>query len=241
MLRKIFAFLVLVCMLPVAGKSQALIALLVGDKIKSDKIGLGLLLCEQSSFISDAETAAFHHNPGLGIGAYVDVRIGGNDKWILQNYLLFKAPKGAAGLDVAGESFPVNPLLTENMDRLKRNLTYIQLTPVMRYCFTPSWSLGIGPYIGFLTSGFDTYSATMDNGALSHQMKVSSNLNPVDVGAAIDLQYRILKGKGVQLNLRFEQGMVNVYRKDTGKSGFNRAFHFGVGIPMAGDKKQDGN
>ena len=229
----------LLSLIPVTAKSQALIALLLGDKLKTDNVKMGLFLCEQSSFITNTKTVAFRPNLSLGVGAYVDVKLGQKNKWILQTYLLFKAPKGAAGLNVEKESFPVDPLIINNMDMIKRNLTYLQLTPEMRYCFIPSFSLGVGPYVGFFVSGKDTYSAKMDKGELSHKMKITKKINPVDFGIAVDLQYRFLKGRGLQLNLRYEQGLINVYRKSTEMKGLNMACNLGIGIPMSSEKKKE--
>ncbi|MCL2168364.1 MAG: hypothetical protein FWH59_04480, partial [Lentimicrobiaceae bacterium] len=88
-------------------------------------------------------------------------------------------------------------------------------------------------------SGKDTYSAKMDKGELSHKMKITKKINPVDFGIAVDLQYRFLKGRGLQLNLRYEQGLINVYRKSTEMKGLNMACHLGIGIPMSSEKKKE--
>ena len=218
-------------------KGQALIALLLGDKVGSDNVKMGLFLGEQGSYISNANTTSFKPNLSLAIGAYVDVKIDKNNKWFIQNYLLFKAPKGASGLDVNKESFPVDTFITAHTDMIKRSLTYLQLTPVVRYCFTPSWSVGLGPYVGFLIKGTDTYSAHLDKGDLAHTMKMTNNYRTVECGLAFDVQYRLLKGRGIQVNLRYELGLLNVYKSNTGMNGLNRAFHLGVGIPILGNKK----
>jgi len=231
-MKKSLIVVLLICLAPIAANSQALIALLVGDKIKSDQLKLGFFLGEQSSFITGANTIAFKPNLSFTIGAYLDVKIGGNDKWILQNYLIFKAPKGASGLDVSKESLSDNPLLNDNMEMIKRTITYGQLTPVMRFCFTPMWSVGFGPYVGLKLLVNDHYSAEKNGGDLTYKLKTSKNFVPIDFGTALDIQCRLLKGAGLQLNLRYEQGVVNIYKSRLDKKGYNMAFHFGVGIPM---------
>ncbi len=235
-MKKLIVLLFLINLVPVSVKSQALIALLLGDKIQSDKVKMGLFLGEQGSLITNAESSGFNPNLSFALGAYVDVKIGNSNKWTLQNYLLFKSPKGGAGLNVKSETLTDNSIAIENTDEIQRSLTYLQLTPVMRYCFTPMWSVGVGPYVGFLMTANDTYSAEKANGNITYKLKMTDKFNPVDFGLAVDLQCRLLKGKGIQFNLRYEYGIVDIYKSDTGMSGKNRAFHVGVGIPMAKNK-----
>jgi hypothetical protein len=242
-MRKLITILLL-CFAPIAANSQALIALLIGDKIQSDNVKLGLFIGEQSSYITGANSVEFRPNLSFTIGAYVDVKMGKNDKWILQNYIVFKAPKGAAGLDVSKESLSTNPLLIENMKMIKRNITYFQLTPVIRFCLTPTWSLGFGPYAGYKMLATDTYSTKTDihsiktdGGDLSYKLKTTNDFSTIDFGTAFDLQCRLMKGKGLQFNLRYEQGLTNIYKDKTHEKGLNMAFHLGVGIPMGKGKK----
>jgi hypothetical protein len=49
------------------------------------------------------------------------------------------------------------------------------------------------------------------------------------------------KGTGLQINLRYEQGLLNVYKSSTGKEGLNMSFQLGVGIPMKSKKEKEEN
>ena len=231
-MKKLILLLFLASLMPVSVKSQALIALLLGDKIQSDKVKMGLFLGEQGSLITGAETSGFNPNLSFALGAYVDVKMGNSDKWTLQNYLLFKSPKGGAGLNVNSEALTDNLVVLINSDKLQRSLTYMQLTPVMRYRLTPIWAVGVGPYMGYLVKANDIYTAEKAGGDVSFKLKAADQFNSVDYGLVVDLQHRLLKGKGVQFNLRYEYGLANIYKSSTGMNGKNMAFHVGVGIPM---------
>jgi len=233
-MKKVILLLFLVTLTSVSAKSQAVIALLFGDKIKSDNIGLGLFIGEQGSFITGAETLEFRPNLSLSLGAYIDVKIGHNDKWILQNYILFKSPKGAAGLDVKSELLAADSLVITHTDMIQRKLSYLQVTPVMRYCLSPTWSVGVGPYAALLARGHDIYSVKKNEGDLSYNMKMRDKFNWIDFGLALDLQCRLMKGKGLQFNLHYEQGLIEIYKQSTGLSGKNMTFHIGAGIPIKG-------
>ncbi len=228
-------------MAPVTANSQALIALVFGKKLETDRLKLGLFIGEQGSMITGANTTAFRPNLSFAVGAYTDIKIGKTDKWLLQNYLVFKSPKGASGLDVDSEALTTDPQILANMDMIERDITYFQITPVMRYCFNRTWSLGAGPYMGFKMAGNDIYSAEEDDGNLSYKMKMKEKFTTVDFGFAFDVQCRLMKGNGLQLNLRYEQGVVNIYRSDTGLKGRSMAFHIGLGIPITRAKAPAAN
>jgi hypothetical protein len=78
-MRKLLPFILFLFFAPIAAHSQALIALLFGDKIKTDNIKMGLFIGEQSSYILGAHTLAFRPNLSFTIGAYVDVKIAKNN------------------------------------------------------------------------------------------------------------------------------------------------------------------
>ncbi len=229
--------LLAMCLVPLSGKGQALIALAFGKKLETDRVKLGLFLAEQGSMITGAETIDFNLNLSFSVGAYTDVKLGDKNKWILQNYMVFKAPKGASGLDVKTEALTDDPDVIDGTDVIERDITYFEITPIARYCLTPSWSVGAGPYVGFRMGATDVYSAKRDQGDLSFKMKMKSDYGMVDFGLAFDVQYRFMKGNGLQLGLRYEQGLVDVYKKSTGLSGKNMAFNFGVGIPITHSNK----
>lgn len=232
-MKKLILLLLAIGLAPAAANSQALIALVFGKKLETDRIKLGLFLGEQGSMITGANTTSFRPNLSFAVGAYTDIRIGKADsKWMLQNYLVFKAPKGGSGLDIDSEALTDDPQVLANTDMIERNITYFQITPVMRYCFTPVWSVGVGPYVGFKLAGNDIYSAKEADGDLSYKMKMTKKFTTVDFGFAFDVQCRLMKGNGLQLNLRWEQGTVDIYRKGTGLTGRNMAFHLGLGIPI---------
>ncbi len=240
-MKKIILLLLVIGMVPVTANSQALIALVFGKKLETDRLKLGLFLGEQGSMITGANTTGFHPNLAFAVGAYTDIKIGKKDKWLVQNYLIFKSPKGGSGLDVATETLTDDPQVLANMDMIERNITYFQITPLMRYCFTPTWSLGAGPFVGFKLAANDIYSAKEDDGGLSYKMKMTKQFSTVDFGFAFDVQCRLMKGNGLQLNLRYEQGVIDIYRPSTGLNGLSMAFHIGLGIPITKAKAPAAN
>ncbi len=222
-------------LLPFPSQGQALIALVFGKSLETDNFKLGLFLAEQSSIINGAGAQDLHL--GLAVGAYTDVKLGHTNRWIFQNYMVFKAPKGGRGLSVDGNALIDDRAILAATDNIKRDLTYFEITPLMRYCVTPSWSLGVGPFVGFRLVAKDYYDRQGDSGDFSYTVKVNSKINTVDAGYAVDLQCRLARGRGIQLNARYQQSLTNVYH-DNGTDK-NMVFQVGVGIPIVGKKRAD--
>ncbi len=214
--------------------SQALIALIFGKKIETDKFKLGLFVGAQDSYITHSGSWTPHL--GLVLGAYTDIKLWGDSPWLLQNYIVFKSPKGASNMDMPGNSLSTDSLILADASNVKRDLTYFEISPLMRYFFGPSWSVGLGPMIGFRMIAHDTYETSVNDGNLSYKIKSNDDTNLIDAGVAIDVQYRFMKGKGVQLNFRYTQSFTDLY-KDKVLDGKNMFIQFGVGIPIVATTK----
>ncbi len=210
-----------------AANAQAMIVLLFGGKVTNPRLEMGLQLALHESFITNTSGIP---RSALGIGTYIDYKMKAPSKWVLSTYITFKAPKGMSRL-------PVSYSVTEGLDtltdsRINRSVTYLTLTPMARYNFTSSFSMGFGPEVGFKTLSRDKYSRDADDGELTYTVKTKGDFSKVDLGFALDFQYRLMKGKGLRLNARYVQGVTNMYASNSPFSGLNCLIHLGVGIRL---------
>lgn len=212
-------------------KGQALIALLFGKKITNDRLKLGIILGASSSWLENA--TGQRPRIGFAIGAYTSYDL--NDKWQVVMDIVMKSPKGAK--DIRYENTFITPddpqLVGTEIDR---NITYLTVAPLIRYKFSPSFGLAIGPHLGARTNAKDIYQKSMDQGELSYRYNSKDHTHLADVGATFDVQYVLMKGKGLRLNAQFNFGFVNIY-KDTDMSAYNRQVLVAVGIPIGGGSK----
>ena len=214
-------------------KSQALLALFFGDKITSDKISVGLYLAAQSSSISNIDDAK--DGIGLSIGAYTDFKL--SPKWSITNYLSFKSPLGMR--EVPLQYQVVNNAMYPEGSTIKRSLLFFELNPLMRYHFTPSFSMGVGPDFGIKLKAKDYYIYDQPDGSTNTvEYKVKDYFTMCNFGFSGDLQYAFQQGKGLRFNVKYNQGITNIYKSGTGQDGHSSYIHFGVGIPIGGNKKQ---
>jgi hypothetical protein len=222
--------LLLLCLtasgLPAHG--QALLALLFGKNIHADNLSLGIHLgLEMSDLTKTPSTTLL---PSLAFGAYTNVKLKG--KWQLSNYFIFKSSRGASSIPLAYQIQPNVPGAEDA--NIRRKLTYMEISPLLRYSVTPELSFAAGPQVGIRTIAKDIYKTTLPDGGkenLTYNLRDSYSLLDLDVAA--DVQYAFYQGKGVRINLRFSQGLTNIYKDDVPLNAKNQYFQLGVGIPIA--------
>ncbi len=210
--------------------SQVLIALVFGDKLNNDKIEMGVQLAAQGFRFTNIDNRP---DVGFSFGAYLDLKI--SERLTVANYFMFKSPKG--GKDIPEEYWFAKPddISTDNVSA-KRHLSYFELTPMVRCNFNPSWSVSLGPQLAVNTKATDIFQEKVDDGTFTYREHIRENITLLDAGAAIDVQWRLMKGKGLRINFRFAQGLVNVYKDGTAINAQNQTFQIGAGIPVGGHK-----
>lgn len=227
LLKKMSLIVFLLLMGCSALKGQALIALLFGKKITNDRLRLGIILGGSSSWMN---APGERPRIGFAIGAYTSYDF--NDKWQGVMDIIMKSPKGARDIRYENTFItPDDPQLVGT--EINRNATYITVAPLIRYKFTPSFGVAIGPHLGARTRTQDIYEKDMDQGTLSYKYNSKDHFHLADVGGTFDIQYVLMKGKGLRLNAQFNLGFINIY-KNTDMSAYNRQVLVAVGIPIGG-------
>ncbi len=212
------------------GYSQVLIALVFGDKLNNDKIEMGIQLAAQGFQFTGIDDRP---DIGFSFGAYLDVKM--SERCIISNYFMFKSPKGGKRIPEAYWIDPSDGTLPDDASA-RRHLSYLELTPMFRYLFNQSWSVAIGPQLAVNTKATDIYQKKDDDGTYTYRAHVRDHITLMDAGISLDLQWRLMKGKGLRINARFAQGLVNVFKNDELPNAKNQTYLIGVGIPIGGHK-----
>ncbi|MBV7529731.1 outer membrane beta-barrel protein [Chitinophaga sp. sic0106] len=208
-----------------AVSGQALIALLFGKKITSTRLHVGIIVGASGSYLENASGQQPRY--GFAIGAYTTYDLKG--KWQLAMDIIMKSPKGANAI-YYDNSFkaPDAPELVG--EEFTRKIVYMSFSPMIRYRFTPSFGIAVGPYGAIRTVAKDIYEKGTDNGKLSYTYNAKDDIHRIDGGATFDVQYTLMKGKGIRLNAQYNLGLANIYKGDM--QGKNRQFLVAVGIPI---------
>ncbi|RPD40688.1 hypothetical protein EG028_11665 [Chitinophaga barathri] len=223
----------MLCITAQAASAQALIALVFGGKIKNDNIKLGIYLGGSGSWITDGDGQ--QPRIGLAFGAYTVFKL--KPKLDLCMYIIMKSPKGAKQLNYTERLVQPADSGLVGAD-LNRNFTYINISPILRYNITPSFALGFGPQLAGRMHAKDNFTRDVNDGTLMYMHNVKDYIKLVDAGLTFDMQYTLMKGEGLRLNLQYNMGLFNIYNGESGLNGQNRQILVGVGIPI-GRKKPD--
>jgi len=207
-------------------KGQALIALLLGNKVKNDKIHVGIYLGASTSWIANAPGQT--PRIGFAIGAYTTYAW--KENWEIAIDIVMKSPKGGKKLGY-GDSFTVPTDSIFHGEEFNRLQTYLSFAPLIRYKWNPSWGLALGPYFAARIKSKDVYTIHDDKVDQSYTYNSKSDTHLVDVGLSFDMQYVLMKGKGIRINAGFNLGLTNFY-KDKAKTAYQRQVLLGVGIPI---------
>ncbi len=231
-MRKMFLRTSILVFLLVASiaKSQAQAALLVlifGDKAATEKFNFSIVGGVNSSNISNQldNHALFGTNFGLGINMKL------SEKWYFKpefkplNSMGFKGNSSLKTGTIVDGPFTNVPTT--------RSLNYLDIPVMMHYQAAEKILLGFGPQVNFLTKAQEKFEGKND---ATYDQNIKDKLNKTDCGFAAAFTYQLItkrNGKGINVQLRYYQGLSDVY-KNVG-SNKNSAFSFNLEFPFISD------
>lgn len=214
--------------------AQVLIAILFGDKLSSEKFELGIRLAGNFAGLTNITDSKTRR--GLGFGLYGTIKM--NEKFSLQPEFLFRSPMGAKGISPVLTGDPNLDLLIVDAD-VTTQLTYISIPVLAKYSFRENVSFGIGPQFGILTSAKNKYVAEVfEADDLVFNDNVKSQFQSFDVGLVFNLEFKLQRKKGINVNLRYYLGLTDTIKNNPGDAVKNSVIQIAVGIPM-GKKEKD--
>ncbi len=229
--------LALVLATPGFVRAQALIAILLGDKLSSDRFQLGLNISAAGTGFSGVSNRM---RISWGIGMYGEVRLSARVRLLPE--LVFKSPSGAAELNTHVPGYRFTPIGEPTVDRLiatgkvTRTLQYIALPVVVKGVFGPI-GLGLGPEFSVLVRAQDTVATGIDQGTLKLSTSVRKVLCPVDAGLIGSIEYAFEPEKAMRsmrIRAKGYYGLVDTVQSDHGKPVRNWYLMLGADIPIGG-------
>lgn len=214
-------------------RSQVLISLLFGDELNSGNIEFGLEGGATFSTISGLKGAEY--KSGFNLGFYFDFKM--NPKWAIATGVMVKSPWGAKGLD---------PYPTGNADldsvflggSVERNLSYFNVPVLAKYKFGRFFA-SAGPQLSLGYKASDVFTNTVrEDDDVSYSIENRVDHVALDVGVAGALGYHIPKGYGMNILVRYYQGLLDNRKHPEGDAQYNSGVHLLVGIPIGMGKAQ---
>lgn len=216
-----------------SSQSQILISLLLGDKLNTGKIEFGLDGGINFSSLGGVEGSSVGN---FNLGFYFDFKT--QYKWMVHTGVIVKSSLGAKG---------IKPYLLNNPDldnvfiggEVERKLNYFNVPVLIKRSFENYFSVEGGIQLGLMNKATDEFKQEVNKkDDLVYKADIKDLYHPLDAGLEAGIGYRLLKGKGMHLSLRYYYGLVDVTIDDSGADVYNRSMYLNVGIPIGAGKKK---
>jgi hypothetical protein len=217
-------------------QSQVLISLLLGDKLNSDKLEFGLDGGANLTRISNLEDAKYLADFHLGF--YFDFKL--QPKLFIHTGVIVKSTMGARGIvpySVGNED--LDSLLIDS--EVYRKLQYWNVPALVRYRFYDYFHVEGGIQLGLLYKATDRFEEKIyDKKDLKfkYDIRKENNYKYLDVGAVGGLGYKLRKGDGMTLGVRYYYGFMDIVKDNAGPAQHNTSLYFCVSIPIGKGKAE---
>lgn len=186
----------------VMNAQAALLALVFGDKIATEKFHISVDAGMNFSSMPGLEKQNGSHGLYFGLGTFIKL----NDKWTLTPEIKPLSPRGAKNV------LPLRDYSSELTDvHYDIKLNYVDVPVLAQYKVTPKFFVSAGPQISFLTSAKQISIGKLPMGnTVEIEEKMKSNFESVYFSIPLEIGYSFAnahKGKGLDVKLRYDVGV----------------------------------
>jgi len=232
---RIFLILLAVTATHVTGRGQVLISLVLGDKLNSGQVEFGL-----DGGVGLVDIRGLHpssSNATFNLGFYFDIKLK-KAPWLLHTGVMVKSSMGAEDLAV----YPLNNPDLDNIfsgGSVTRKLSYFNVPIALKYKWNNNFFAEIGPMLSLRYKCKDEFIASATSkDDITYELKIKDRYHPLDAGIIAGVGYRLMKGHGMNLAIRYYYGFVDVTIDDSTPGEYNSALYFAVGIPIGVGKME---
>jgi len=211
-------------------QSQVLISLLLGDKLNSGGLEFGLEgginLSKVSGFDANKSLRAFN------LGFYFDIRL--KNQWYLNTGVLVKSKLGMDQLSAADLNFLQAEVYEQEGD-YSQVMNYFLVPALTKYRFKNHLYIEGGVQFGLMTNAWVEFNSDVEGKKARIREYNKDMMNRLDAGMMVGFGYRLLKGTGMTLGLKYYYGFVDVYKDKAGSK--NSSLFLKMNIPIGAGKE----
>jgi len=215
-----------------AAESQVLIALLLGDKLNTGKIEFGLDGGVNFANINSMDSNDWFRKWNLGF--YFDFKL--KNQWYLNTGVLVKAEYGLDGLTMEDLEF-LGATTYDVEGDYNQSISYFVVPALAKYVFNNHMYAEIGPQFALMHKAHIEFNSDEDGIKVNTQEDNKDMINRLDAGIAAGVGYRLFKGLGWTLGVRYYYGFVDVYKEKSGTKNNVLYLRLNVPIGLSEDKK----
>jgi hypothetical protein len=233
--RKSKLLIILFLFISIGVQSQVLIALLLGDKLNTGKIEFGLDGGYNFSSISKLETNNW--NNSFNLGFYFDFKL--KDQWLFNTGVLVKSSLGAGKLTEADLNFLQATIYDSEGGEYEQKISYFLVPALIKYKFKNNMHVELGPEFGLMYKAWIEYNFEEDGYSSRIKQGNKDDINRMEVGLAAGAGYRLVKGLGWTIGVRYHYGFTNVYKNRSGTKNNALFLKLNVPIGVSDEKKKE--
>lgn len=215
-----------------AAQSQVLISILLGDKLNSPDLEFGLEGGFNYTHINGFETSDYLRNFNLGF--YFDIRI--KNQWFLYSGVQVKSNLGMKNL-TENDLLLLKSRTTPLEGDYSQKISAFMVPILAKYNFKNHFYVEAGPQLGLIYKGWIEFESDVDGVETLIKDYNDDKLNKINAGLAFGTGYKLMKGEGWTIGVRYYQGLSNVYKGLSGT--IHNSIHLKVNVPIgAGSPKE---
>jgi hypothetical protein len=215
-------------------QSQILIALLLGESLNTGKIEFGL-----DGGVNFATIDGMGSNDYLrkwNLGFYFDIKM--KNQWYLNTGVLVKSSLGLDELTQSDLEF-LNATIHDEQGEYYQSISYFMVPALVRYKFPNHIYAELGPQFGLMHDASIDFKGKNDGVSIRAEEKNKDMLNRFDMGFSAGAGYRLLKGLGWTLGVRYYYGILDVYKDRSGTKNSSLFLKVNVPFGLSAEKKEE--
>lgn len=156
---------------------------------------------------------------------------------MLHTGVLVKSAMGAKNVAYyLNEDTETNTLFSEA--KAVRKLNYFNVPLYAKYKTNKNLYFETGPQIGLLYKAKDIFETNNASGnRITLENAVKNQYHNIDLGLTVGMGYKLMKGTGINLGVRYYLGLLNISKNEANKQ-HNRTFYLYAGIPIGAGKSK---
>jgi len=229
-----FLVFIFILLIGYTAQSQVLIALLLGDKLNTGKIEFGLDGGFNYSTIGNMESNSWYRDFNLGF--YFDIKM--KNQWYLNTGVLVKSTLGLDQLSDEDLIFLGATTYDAKGDYSQR-IGYFIVPALAKYKFDNHMYVELGPQFGLATKAYIQFDSDVDGNEARIRETNTDMINRFDMGVSAGAGYRLLKGLGWTIGVRYYYGFLDVYKDLSGSRNNSLFLKLNVPIGLSMEKKDE--
>lgn len=226
--------LIFFLLISVSMQSQVLIALLLGKSLNTGKIEFGLDGGVNFANLGGMESDGYYRKWNLGF--YFDIRM--KEQWYLNTGVLVKSELGLDDLTESDLDF-LGATIHDEAGEYNQSISYFLVPALARYKFDNHMYAEIGPQFGLAYKAHIKFHSKIDGIEINASEENRDMINRFDMGLAAGAGYRLLKGLGWTIGVRYYYGLLDVYKDRSGTNNSSLFLKLNVPIGLSDVKKEE--